>query len=255
MPENKDGNIKMLNFTSRRVLVTGGSRGIGAEIKKSFSRHGASVAFTYLSSEDEALVLAKETGAFAIRADVANEEDTKRAVGEATALLGGAIDILVLNAGISISGLMTDLSLEEWNRLFSVNVTGAFLYSRATVPDMVRQHYGRIVTVSSIWGMVGASCEVAYSSTKAALLGFTKALAKELGPSGITVNAVAPGVILTSMMDCYSEEDRQALADETPMCRLGTPKDVASAVLYLASDDASFVTGQVLSPGGGIAIV
>ncbi len=245
----------MQNFNCRRVLVTGGSRGIGAEIVRCFSERGASVAFTYFGSEEKALSLASECGAYAIYGDAASESDTERVISKAAACLGGAVDTLVLNAGISASGLLTDLSLDEWNRLFAVNVTGAFLYARKAVPDMVRAGFGRIVTVSSIWGMVGASCEVAYSATKAALLGFTKALAKELGPSGITVNAVAPGVIDTDMMAGYGDADRRALIDETPVCRLGTAKDVASAVLYFSSREASFVTGQVLSTGGGIVIV
>ncbi len=245
----------MTEFQSRRVLVTGGSRGIGAEIVRQFCDRGASVAFTYLNSGEEARLLASACGAYALFGDVSCEEDTVRVLKEAREALGGSIDTLVLNAGISSSGLVTDLSLDEWNRLFAVNVTGAFLYAREAVPDMVRQGFGRIVVVSSIWGMVGASCEVAYSSTKAALLGFAKALAKELGPSGITVNAVAPGVIDTDMMAAYSDGDRRALAEETPLCRLGTPADVASSVLYLASREASFVTGQTLSPGGGIVIV
>ena len=245
----------MTDFKARRALVTGGSRGIGAEIVRQLRARGAEVAFTYLHSDHDAKHLADESGAYAIFGDVADENDTARVLNEARMLLGGSIDTLILNAGISVSGLLTDLSLDEWNRLFAVNVTGAFLYARAVIPDMVRRQFGRIVTVSSIWGMVGASCEVAYSATKAALLGFTKALAKELGPSGITVNAVAPGVIDTDMMAGYREEDRRALAEETPMCRLGTPSDVASAALYLASAEASFVTGQILSPGGGIVIV
>lgn len=245
----------MTDFQSRRVLVTGGSRGIGAELVRQLRSRGAAVAFTYLHAEGDAMRLAEECGAFALLGDAASESDTRRVCSEARILLGGSIDTLILNAGISSSGLLTDLSLDEWNRLFAVNVTGAFLYSREVVPDMVHSGFGRIVTVSSIWGMVGASCEVAYSATKAALLGFTKALAKELGPSKITVNAVAPGVIDTDMMSEYDDEDRRVLAEQTPLCRLGAPADVASSVLYLASREASFVTGQVLSPGGGIVIV
>lgn len=245
----------MTDYSKRRVLVVGGSRGIGAEVVRSFAARGASVAFTYLHSADAAKSLAEECGAVAILADAASESDASGAISIAADRLGGRIDTLVLNAGVSASGLLTDLSLDEWNRLFSVNVTSAFLYSREAIPDMVREHFGRIVVVSSVWGMVGASCEVAYSASKAALLGFTKGLAKELGPSGITVNAVAPGVIKTDMLSCYSEQDLSALADETPLCRLGVPSDVASAVLYFASEEASFVTGQVLSPGGGFVIV
>ena len=245
----------MTQFTNRRVLVTGGSRGIGAEIVRHLRRLGASVAFTYFGSPEKARLLADECGAFALYGDVSSDADTDRVAEEAKACLGGPVDTLVLNAGISTSGLLTDLSLDEWNRLFSVNVTGAFLYAKKMIPDMVRAKFGRIVTVSSIWGMVGASCEVAYSASKAALLGFTKALAKELGPSGITVNAVAPGVIDTDMMAGYGEEDRRSLVDQTPLCRLGSPSDVAAAVSYFLSDEASFLTGQVLSPGGGIVIV
>ncbi len=245
----------MINGSVRRILVAGASRGIGAETVRRFSEAGDLVAFTYKSSDDAAMRLAKESGAVSIRADSASETDVRAAVSEAEGALGGAPDVLVINAGISKTGLLTDMSYEDWNNLFSVNVGGAFLYAREVIPAMVRRRSGRIVVVSSIWGMVGASCEVAYSATKAALLGFTKAHAKELGPSGITVNAVAPGVIDTEMLSSYGEEDRAALREETPLMRLGTPRDVASAILFLASEDADFITGQVLSPNGGFTVV
>lgn len=239
---------------SRRVLITGGSRGIGAAAVRQFAAAGHAVAFTYLTSEKEAAELARETGAVMIRADCRSEEDAFRAVSDAERALGGPIEVLVNNAGISRSGLLTDLSLKEWNEILAVNLTGAFLFSRAVIPGMVRQRYGRILQISSIWGMVGASCEVAYSASKAGLLGFTKALAKELGPSGITVNAIAPGVIDTKMNAALGEDTLAELAEETPLCRIGTPEEIASSILFLAGSGGDFITGQVLSPNGGFVV-
>ena len=245
----------MMKDSTRRILIVGGSRGIGAETVRRFSEAGDRVVFTYKSSEAAAMRLSAESGSTAIRADSASEEDVVSAVTAAKEMLGGAPDVLIVNAGISKSGLLTDMSYGEWNELFAVNVGGAFLYAREVIPEMVRRQSGRIVVVSSVWGMVGASCEVAYSATKAALLGFTKALAKELGPSKITVNAVAPGVIDTEMLQSYGEEDRAALREETPLGRLGTPTDVAALIHFLASDCADFITGQVISPNGGFTVV
>ena len=245
----------MMKESSCRILVTGASRGIGAATVRRFSEKGNLVAFTYKNSKEQAMRLAEESGAVPICADSSSELEVKAAVSEAERALGDAPDVLVINAGISKTGLLTDMTYEEWQELFDVNVGGAFLYAREVIPAMVRRRRGRIIVISSIWGMVGASCEVAYSATKAALLGFTKALAKELGPSGITVNAVAPGVIDTEMLASYGEDDRAALREETPLLRLGTPDDVASAILFLASDDAGFITGQVLSPNGGFTVV
>ena len=169
-----------------------------------------------------------------------------------TALSG--VDILVNNAGIAASGLLQDLSQKEWDRLVAVDLTSVYVCCRLLIPEMVRQGYGRIVNISSIWGMVGASCEVAYSAVKAGVIGFSKALAKELGPSGITVNCVAPGVIDTDMMNGYDKETKRTLAEDTPLGRLGTPRDIAAAVLFLSGDGGSFITGQVLSPNGGFVI-
>ena len=240
----------------RRVLVVGGSRGIGRETVIRFVERGNPVAFTYRASEEAAIALARETGAIPIRADSASESDVRRAVIEACAGLGGDLDVLVLNAGVSQRcGLLTDMSYPEWNALLAVNLGGAFLYSREVIPQMVRKKSGRIIVVSSIWGMVGASCEVAYSASKAALLGFTKALAKELGPSGITVNAVAPGVIRTDMLSEYGGETLTELAEQTPLGRLGEPRDVASSILFLSGNEADFITGQVISPNGGFTVV
>lgn len=237
----------------KTVLITGASRGIGREMVKKFSETGYRVAFTYNNSAEAAEYLAKETGAISIRADSSVEEDVISAVKIAKDSLG-RIDCLINNAGISSFSLFTDISLAEWHRVFSVNLNGAFLYSREVMRDMISRHTGRIINISSMWGITGASCEVAYSASKSALNGMTKALAKELGPSGITVNAIAPGLIDTEMNSALSEEDIQAIIEETPMMRIGTPSDVAALALFLAGDSASFITGEVISVNGGFVI-
>ncbi len=234
----------------KTVLVTGGSRGIGRETVLRFARLGYSVAFTYKSSMSEAESLARECGAIAICADSANPDEVLMAVKTCQSRLG-SVDILVNNAAISSFSLLSDLSLDEWNETVAVNLTAAFLYSKAVIPDMVRRGWGRIINISSMWGLTGSSCEVHYSATKAGLIGFTKALAKELGPSGITVNAVAPGVINTDMNAALGEEDIAALREDTPLCRIGEPSEVAEAVVFLAGDGASFITGDVLNVSGG----
>lgn len=236
--------------TNKCVLIVGGSRGIGSNTVRVFAREGWRVAFTYKNSEEEALKLAQECGALAIKADSAKEEDINRAV-ECCASNFGGIDCLVNNAAISSFSLLTDVSLEEWRRIMATDLDAPFLYSKAVLPYMISKKSGRIVNVSSMWGLVGASCEVAYSTAKAGLIGFTKALAKEVGPSGITVNAVAPGVIDTDMNSHLLESDLDALADETPLCRIGSPQEVAEAIFFLASDKASFITGEVLNISGG----
>ncbi len=237
----------------KTVLVTGGSRGIGAEIVRLFSKSGYRTAFTYNVSEKEAKLLESETGALAIRADSSVEGDVIKAVKCAEKSLGN-IEILINNAAVSSFSLFTDISLEEWNRMFSVNVGGAFLYSRECLFGMIKRKSGRIINISSMWGLVGSSCEVHYSASKAALIGMTKALAKEVGPSGITVNCIAPGVIDTDMNKNLSEEDIADLVEETPAMRIGKPQDVASCALFLAGDDASFITGAVINVNGGFVI-
>ena len=234
----------------KTVLITGGSRGIGRAMVELFSKEGYSVAFTYKNSENEAKSLAEATGALAIRADSASEEDVLRAVKLAEEHLGG-IGCLINNAGVSSFSLFTDLTLEDWNRFISVNLTGAFLYSKAVIPGLVHRKSGSIINISSMWGIVGSSCEVHYSTTKAALIGMTKALAKELGPSGIRVNAIAPGVIATDMNRALGEEDIAVLKDETPLMKIGSPLDVAKAALFLAGDGADFITGDVMNISGG----
>lgn len=237
----------------RTVLITGGSRGIGRAMVELFSSRGYSVAFTYKNSEGEAKELSSRTGALAIMADSSSESDVERAVKTVSEKLGNP-EILINNAAVSSFSLFTDLTLEDWRSTFSVNVDGAFLYSRQVLPAMIRSGCGRIINVSSMWGITGSSCEVHYSASKAALIGMTKALAKEVGPSGITVNCIAPGVIDTDMNKSLSEEDMQSLKDETPLMRIGSPSEVAEAALFLASGGAAFITGAVLNVNGGYVI-
>ena len=237
----------------KNILITGGSRGIGQALVRKFANGGYNVAFTYKSSVDAAEELAKETGALAIMADSASEKEIAAAVAKAGKALGG-IDVLINNAGISSYSLLQDLTLSEWNECIAVNLTSAFLYSREVIPYMLKNHEGRIINITSIWGLVGASCEVHYSTAKAGLIGFTKALAKELGPSGITVNAIAPGVIETDMNAHLSDDDLKALEVETPIGRIGKADEIASAALYLANEGSSFITGEVLNISGGIVI-
>ena len=235
------------------VLITGGSRGIGRAMVELFSSAGYSVAFTYKDSVDEALALADRTHALAIRADSAREEDILRAVSSVREALG-PVSVLINNAAVCHFSLLTDMTLATWNDLLSVNLTAAFLYSKAVIPDMVSKKQGRIINISSMWGQTGASCEVAYSTAKAGLIGMTKALAKELGPSGITVNAIAPGVILTDMNKSLDEQTLASLAEESALMRNGTPVEVGQCALYLASEGAGFVTGQVIGVNGGYYI-
>ena len=237
----------------KTLLVTGGSRGIGNAIVRMFSEAGYKVAFSYVSSEELARKLSEETGALAIKADSAVESQVISAVREAEASLG-KIDCFINNAAVSSFSLFNGITLEAWQKTLDVNLNGAFLFARETSRGMIARHSGRIINISSMWGITGASCEVAYSTSKAAINGMTKALAKELGPSGITVNAIAPGLIKTDMNSCLSEEDMKAIIDDTPMMRIGTAEDVASLALFLAGESASFITGQIISVNGGYVI-
>ena len=238
----------------RRVLISGGSRGIGRAIVEAFAANGDNVAFLYRSRDEEAAKVAEAVGAVAIKADVSDPTEARRAITEAETALGGSIDVLVNNAAISWIGQMQDMTDEEWRNILDTNLSGAFYLSRGVVSGMVRNHYGRIVSIGSMWGKVGASCEVAYSATKAGIRGLTMAMAKEFGPSGITVNCVEPGFIATDMNAAIDEASKQALCDETPLGRMGTPAEVAAAVVFLASDAAGFITGQVIGVDGGLAV-
>ena len=229
------------------VVITGGSRGIGAEAVRAFRRRGDRVTFLYARSAEAAAALARETGAEAIRCDVADP----KAVGETFARLGD-VDVLICNAGIAHQGLITDVGEDEWRRLFEVNVHGMYRCIRAALPGMIRRQAGCIITVASMWGQVGASCEVCYSATKGAVIAMSKALAQELGPSNIRVNAVAPGLIDTDMNACLDAEALAELREATPLGRSGTPAEVAQAMVYLA--EAEFVTGQILAVNGGFVI-
>lgn len=243
---------------NKTVLVTGGSRGIGAAIAVLFAQRGFRTAINYRAGRQRAEQLAQQLreegySAAAFGADVSDRAQVDRmfaAVGDAF----GGVDILVNNAGIAQQKLFTDISEEEWEKLFAVNVKGAFHCCQAALPHMIHRKRGKIINISSIWGLTGASCEVHYSASKAALIGMTKALAKELGPSGIQVNCVAPGVIDTEMNAALDEATVEALKEETPLGVLGTGWDIAQAVAFLASDNADFITGQTISPNGGIVI-
>ena len=239
----------------KTVLITGGSRGIGAAAVAAFANAGYQVVLNYRSSKEAAEALAAKWPGqiLPIQADVANRDQVEAMFQKAQEVWGG-VDVLVCNAGIAKQNLFTDVRPEEWQRMLDVHLTGAFHCCQCALPHMIHQKWGRILTVSSMWGQIGGSCEVAYSAAKAGLIGLTKALAKEEGPSGITVNCVAPGVIDTDMMAGFSEEDKQELADETPLGSLGTPAQVADALLFLASEQASYITGQVLGVNGGLVI-
>lgn len=239
---------------AQTVLVSGGSRGIGRAVCERFYALGYNVAFCYRSSDDSAAELCSRlTGSVSYRLDVADSAAVNRMADDVIAKFG-RIDALVCCAGVAEQRLFCDISDEQWNRMIAVNLGGTFNCCRAVLPHMIRRKQGSIVTVSSIWGVTGGSCEVHYSAAKAGIIGLSRALAKEVGPSGIRVNCVAPGVIDTDMNAALTEQTLADLREETPLGRIGTPDEIAAAIAFLCSNDAAFITGQLLGANGGFLI-
>lgn len=237
------------------VLVTGASRGIGLATARLFAAKGHPTVVNYNKSREQAFEAVRGINAgggiaMAVKADVSRPEEVAAMFAAVEEQLGG-VDILVNNAATATQSLFTDIDYDRWRSTFAVNVDGMFLCCKAALPHMLRRHSGSIVNISSMWGQAGASCEVDYSASKAAVMGLTKALAQEVGPGGVRVNCVAPGVIDTEMNAHLSADDLRQLADNTPLMRIGTPEEVARAVYFLATDDASFITGQILGVNGG----
>ena len=234
----------------KKVLITGASGGIGLEITREFLKEGYIVWAAYCKNGEELFKLQNEQNNLnVIKIDVSNPDDIKNAKDKIK-----DIDVLVNNAGVSKTGLITDVSIDDWDNIFNINVRGPFLLIKEFLPCMINKKKGKIINISSMWGLVGASCEVCYSASKSALIGLTKALAKEVGPSNITVNSVAPGVIDTKMNRFLDENELSELKNETPLMKLGKPEDIALLVSFLASDKADFITGQIISSNGGFVI-
>ncbi len=241
----------------KTVLITGASRGIGRATAHLFAAQGYNVVINYHHSHQAAHTLEQEINsafpyprALAVCADVSDRKEVDQMIQAAYDRFCG-IQVLVNNAGVARQQLFSDTSEQDWNFLFDINVKGAFHCTQAVLPAMISARQGKIINISSIWGIAGASCEVCYSASKAALIGFTKALAKEVGPSGVQVNCVAPGIIDTDMNAAIDAETLHALTEETPLQKIGRPSDVAQAILFLASAQSDFITGQVISPNGG----
>ncbi len=245
--------------SSKVVLITGASGGIGQAAAKAFAAAGYKIAIHYYTNEEAAKALRDEVrSAYGAAAeifctDISDYNSVQKMCKEIVSSLG-EISVLVNNAGAGSQVMFQDITPELWRKTFGVNTDSVFNCCQAVIPQMIHQKQGRIINIASIWGECGASCEVHYSAAKAAVIGFTKALAKELGPSGITVNCVSPGVIDTKMNAHLGSEAVASLIDETPLMRLGTPEDIANAILFLASENASFITGQVLGVNGGFVI-
>lgn len=248
-----------MNNKNKVVLVTGSSSGIGLGIAIEFAQNGYDIAVHYNNNKDSGEKLAVElhkkygVSTFPISFDISNNTAVIEGICQIEKNLG-KIDVLVNNAGISQQKLFTDITEDDWDNLFSVNVKGAYLVTKAVLPSMINKKSGKIINISSIWGMVGGACEVHYSASKSAIIGFTKALAKEVAPSGITVNCIAPGVISTPMNSYLSQETMDLLIEETPVGKLGTPEDVARVAVFLADDKSDFLTGQLISPNGGLVV-
>ena len=237
----------------KNVLITGGSRGIGRACVEKFAREGYAVSFIYNNSDAQAAELSAKTDSFAIKADISNPDEARKAVAAAIEQMG-SVDILVNNAGISLIKLFTDTTDEDYYNIMNTNLGGTFFVTREVSNNMISNHFGRIVNIGSMWGKVGASCEVAYSASKAAVEGFTKALAKELGLSGVTVNCVEPGVINTEMNAELDEEALKELCDETPVGKIGDADELADFIYLIATEKSGFLTGQIIGFDGGFAI-
>jgi len=242
----------------KTVLITGASRGIGKAIAIKFAKENYKVLICYKSNDKAAKETEKEILSFGgnctlYKCDVSNKKDVENMFSKIESE-GYTVDVLINNAGIALLKLFTDTSKDEWDNIFSVNVTGAYLCCKNVLPSMIRRKEGRIINISSMWGQVGASCEVAYSASKAAIDGLTKALAKELAPSNIQVNCISPGMINTEMNSHLSEEDIEAIREEIPLMKIGECEDIANAAFFLASDNANYITGQIIAVNGGMVI-
>ncbi len=243
---------------NKTAIITGGATGIGRAISSALCRKGYNVVIAYNTSEKAAEQLVKQLNsegliAVSYKTNVSDRANVS-SLFDFTVKEFGEIDVLVNNAGIAQQKLLTDITSNDWNSMLSVNLTGCFTCCQEAAKVMISQHFGSIINVSSMWGIIGASCESHYAAAKAGVISLTKSLAKELGPSGIRVNCIAPGVIKTDMLNGFTEQDLQALIEETPLMRLGTPEDVANTALFLASESSSFITGQTISVDGGFVI-
>ena len=243
----------------KTALITGASRGIGTACAIALAKSGYNIVLNYNNSKEKALALKKiieenyGVAVLAVKADVADKSQVDDMVNKALENFSN-IDVLVNNAGVSLLKLFTDTTFDEWNTVVSTNLTSVYNCCHAVLPNMIRNHSGSIINISSMWGQVGASCEVAYSASKAGVIGLTKALAKEVAPSNIRVNCVAPGVIMTDMMSSFTEEEIELIKEDIPMGEIGTAKNVADAVAFLASDRAHYITGQVIGVNGGMVV-
>lgn len=238
-------------YNMKKVLITGGTRGIGKALVKAFASAGYQTAFCYHKSREKAEGLAAECGAKAFCFDLSDCNRISE-FADSVRTEFGEIDILINNAGVSHYGLFQDTALSDYEKVFSINFQSVYFLTKEFVPAMIARKEGVVLNVSSIWGLCGASCEVLYSSAKAAMIGFTKALAKELGPSGVRVNCIAPGVVDTDMLDRFSPEEKEAMKDEIPMEEFTKPEEIANMALFLAGDQCKTITGQILSINGGM---
>jgi len=237
------------NDLSKTALVTGGAGGIGVGIVRALAADGWYVYINYNKSQKAAFELAQEVGGQAVKGDVRDFVSVSEMMKQS-----GPVDLLINNAGVSHYGLITSTSIMQWRELFAVNVDGVFHCTQCVLPHMIERKQGIILNIASVWGMVGASCEAAYSATKSAVIGLSKSMAKELGPSNIRINCIAPGVVHTDMLGSLSDEDIYALKAQTPLGTIGKPEDIGSLAAFLASPGARFITGQVISPNGGFVI-